>query len=140
MQQRQPQRHTGGRKKERFFTASEVAEFEYCPLAWWYQQYEPMAQADTEELFARLVELEHENDSEAPTLPEYQMIEQLLVRKGAFDEGREQHFEHAQDVEEVEEERITTGRTAGNTRLVAIVALVILIVAVVFIGAALLLR
>ena len=138
MQQRQ--RHTGAGKKERFFTASEVAEFEYCPLAWWYQQYEPMAQADTEELFARLVELEHENGSEAPALPEYQMIEQLLVRKGAFDEGREQHFEHAQDVEEVEEERITTGRTAGNTRLVAIVALVILVVAVIFIGAALLLR
>jgi hypothetical protein len=138
MQQRQ--RHTGAAKKERFFTASEVAEFEYCPLAWWYQQYEPMAQADTEELFARLVELEHENDSEAPALPEYQMIEQLLVRKGAFDEGREQHFEHAQEVEEVEEERITTGRTAGNTRLVAIVALVILIVAIVFISVALLLR
>ena len=138
MQQRQRLSSIG--KKERFFTASEVAEFEYCPLVWWYQQYEPMAQADTEELFARLVELEHENGSEAPALPEYQMIEQLLVRKGAFDEGRELHFEHAQEVKEVEEERITPSRTTGNTRLIAIVALVLFIVAVLFIGVALLLR
>src|SRR5947209_8699916 len=85
-------------KKQRLFTASEVAEFEYCPLAWWHEQFEPLAQVDTEELFARLVELEHEHGSEAPTLPEYRMVEQLLVRKGAFDEGREQHLEHADEV------------------------------------------
>src|SRR2546422_8009991 len=98
-------------RKQRLFTASEVAEFEYCPLAWWHEQFEPLAQVDTEDLFARLVELEHEHDAEAPALPEYQMVEQLLVRKGAFDEGRQQHLEHAEEVEEIQEERITTGQT-----------------------------
>src|SRR5205823_9537326 len=94
------QQHQSQMKKQRFFTASEVAEFEYCSRAWWHQQFEPFAQADTEDLFARLVELEHEHDAEAPTLPEYQMIERLLVRKGAFDEGQQQHLEHAEEVEE----------------------------------------
>ena len=138
----QRQRHSDVGKKEHLFTASEVAEFEYCPLIWWYQKNEPMAQAGTEVLFARLVELEHEHGSEAPALPEYQMIEQLLVRKGAFEEGLELHAEHAQEVEEVEEEeeRLVSGRTVGNTRLIAMVALVIFVMAVIFIGIALLLR
>src|SRR6266851_7437082 len=135
MQQRQkPQ------SRERLFTASEVAEFEYCPLVWWHQQFEPMAEADSEELFARLVELEHEHDSQAPTLPEYQMVEQLLVRKGAFDEGRQQHLEHAEEVEEIEEERITTARTSGTVRVLAVVAVIILVVAILLIIVALLAR
>jgi len=127
-------------KRQRLFTASEVAEFEYCPLVWWHEQFEPLAQVDTEELFARLVELEQENGSEAPALPEYQMIEQLLVRKGAFDEGRQQHLEHAEKVAEVQEERITTTRTAGNARLLAWIAIAILVIAVLLIVAALLVR
>src|ERR1700676_855357 len=107
------QRHTSAGKRARLFTASEVAEFEYCPLVWWHQQYEPLAQASAEELFARLVELEHENGTEAPALPEYQVIEQLLLRQGAFEEGQAQHLEHAEEDEEIEavqEERITTRR------------------------------
>ena len=84
-------------RKQRLFTASEVADFEYCPLAWWHEQFEPLAQVDTEELFAHLVELEHEHGAEARAVPEYQVVEQLLVRKGAFDEGREQHQEHAEE-------------------------------------------
>ena len=87
----------------RVFTASEVAEFEYCPLTWWHEQFEPWAHANNEELFARMVELEHEHGAQAPALPEYRMIEQLLLRRGAFDEGRRQHREHAQEVEESEE-------------------------------------
>ncbi|MEO7022268.1 MAG: hypothetical protein ABI234_19125 [Ktedonobacteraceae bacterium] len=90
------------RAHTRPFTASEVAEFEYCPLAWWHEQFEPWAHAESEELFARLVELEHEHNAQAPTLPEYCMIEQLLLRRGAFDEGRRQHQEHAEAVEESE--------------------------------------
>jgi hypothetical protein len=135
------QRHSSAGKRARLFTASEVAEFEYCPLVWWYQQYEPLAQLGTEELFARLVELEHENGTEAPALPEYQVIEQLLLRQGAFEEGQAQHLEHAEEVEAVQEERITTGRTigVGNARLVAIVALVILVLALALIGVAILL-
>ena len=135
------QRHSSAGKRARLFTASEVAEFEYCPLVWWYQQYEPLAQLGTEELFARLVELEHENGTEAPALPEYQVIEQLLLRQGAFEEGQAQHLEHAEEVEAVQEERITTGRTigVGNARRVAIVALVILVLALILIGVAILL-
>ncbi len=136
MQQRQ-QSHD---KRQRLFTASEVAEFEYCPLVWWHQQYEPLAEADTEELFARLVELEHENGTQAPALPEYQMVEQLLVRKGAFDEGRQQHHEHAEEVEEIQEERVVAARRSGNMRILGLVAAVILVLAVLLIVAAILLR
>jgi hypothetical protein len=136
MQQRQ-QSHD---KRQRLFTASEVAEFEYCPLVWWHQQYEPLAEADSEELFARLVELEHENGTQAPALPEYQMVEQLLVRKGAFDEGRQQHREHAEEVEEIQEERVVAARRSANMRILALVAAVILVLAVLLIVAAILLR
>jgi len=86
------------------FTASEVAEFEYCPLAWWHEQFEPWAHAEDEELFARLVELEHEHGTQAPGLPEYRLIEGLLLRRGAFDQGKRQHQEHAEAVEDSEEE------------------------------------
>ncbi len=127
-------------KRSRLFTASEVAEFEYCPLAWWYEQYESLAHVDTEELFARLVELEHEHGSQAPTLPEYQMVEQLLLRKGAFDEGREQHLDHAEEVEELQEELITTARTSGTIRILALAAGVMLILAILLIVVALLMR
>ena len=138
MQQRQQSQTQT--KRQRLFTASEVAEFEYCPLVWWHEQFEPLAQVDTEELFARLVELEHEHGSQAPALPEYQVAEQLLLRKGAFDEGRQQHLEHAEEVEEVQEQRITTGRTTGKTRILALIAVIILVLAVLLIVAALFLR
>ena len=127
-------------RKQRLFTASEVAEFEYCPLAWWHEQFEPLAQVDTEELFAHLVELEHEHGSEAPAVPEYHVVEQLLVRKGAFDEGREQHQEHAEEVAEAEEERIMVERAVSNARLLVWIALVLLVIAVLFIAVALLLH
>ena len=127
-------------KRQRLFTASEVAEFEYCPLVWWHEQYEPLAQVDTEELFARLVELEHEHGSQAPALPEYQMVEQLLLRKGAFDEGRQQHLEHAEEVEEAQEERIPISRTTGKLRVLVLIALVVFVLALLLIGAAILLR
>lgn len=127
--QQQQQAHLS----QRVFTASEVAEFEYCPLAWWYEQFDPMAKADTEELFAYLVELEHESGSQAPALPEYQVVEQLLLRRGAFDEGREQHREHAEEVAEIEEERHVVVRPKENTRAIALIALVILVLAILLI-------
>ncbi len=99
-----------------------------------------MAVADAEELFARLVELEHENGAQAPALPEYQMIEQILVRKGAFDEGRQQHLEHAEEVEEIEEERVVLVGRRGNMRILALIAAVIFVLAVLLIVAALFLR
>src|SRR3954468_16016184 len=91
-------------KRQRLFTASEVAEFEYCPLTWWHEQFEPLAHADNDELFAHLVELEHKHSSQAPSLPEYRMIEQLLLRHGAFEKGLQQHQEHAEAVGEMEED------------------------------------
>ena len=118
---------------QRMFTASEVAEFEYCPLVWWHEQFEPASHADTEELFARLVELEHDNDTQAPALPEYQMIEQLLVKRGAFEVGRQQHAEHAEEVAEIEEERVSVPMVSTLTRPLLLAASIIIAVAVVLI-------
>src|SRR5690348_18056219 len=119
MKSMQQRRHS--QSKQRLFTASEVAEFEYCPLVWWHEQFEPLSQSDTEELFARLVELEHEYGPQATALPEYDMVEKLLMRAGAFDEGRQQHAEHADEVAEIEEEG-RAGVSAGrSTRLLTIV-------------------
>ena len=125
--------------KQRLFTASEVVEFEYCPLVWWHEQYEPLAQVDTEYLFARLVELEQEHGAQAPALPEYQVIEQLLVRKGAFNEGRQQHMEHAEEVEEAEE--VPTGMTTTRRmRILMVIITVVLVMAILLILAALVIR
>ena len=133
----QPQR---SQSKQRLFTASEVAEFEYCPLVWWYERFEPLAQSDTEELFARLVELEHEHGPQAPALPDYQVVEQLLLRKGAFDEGQQQHREHAEAVEEVEKEMRVSARNTGKRRIMAWAAIVMILLALLFIVAAIVIR
>jgi len=133
-QQRQPQ------SKQRFFTASEVAEFEYCPLVWWHEQFEPLAQADNEELFAHLVQLEHEHGAQAPALPEYKMVEQLLLRRGAFDEGRQQHLDHAEDVEEIQEEVRRGVKTTGRMRVLAAIAVVMICLALALIVISVLLR
>ncbi len=134
------QHHKALAREQRLFTASEVANFEYCPLTWWHEQFEPLAQADTEDLFARLVELEHDHGSQAPALPEYRMVEQLLLRRGAFDEGSQQHIEHAEEVEEVQEEAYSGITIAGRMRLLAVTVVVIVLIAFLFIGAALILR
>jgi hypothetical protein len=98
------------RANRQVFTASEIGEYEYCPLAWWYSRYESHVEMETDELFAELVEMEQAHGPQAPTLPEYQFIEQLLVQRDAFEEGRRQHSEHARqvagitDLEEIAEE------------------------------------
>ena len=129
-QQRQSQ------SKQRLFTASEVAEFEYCPLVWWHEQFEPLAQANNEKLFARMVELEYEDGAQATTLPEYQMIEQLLLRRGAFEEGRQQHLDHAEEVEEIEEEEYREVKASGRARILAVFAIVLLCLALALVIAA----
>ncbi len=126
-------------QSQRIFTASEVAEFEYCPLTWWHQQFEPLAQADTEEIFARLVELEHEHGPQAPALPEYQVGEQLLLRRGAFEEGKQQHLDHADEIAEVEAERIEVVSSGDRARTLGRVALVVLALALLLIAASVLL-
>lgn len=137
----QPQQ---ARTRTHLFTASEVAEFEYCPLTWWHEQFEPWARADNEELFARLVELEHEHGTQATSLPEYRMIEQLLLRHGAFEKGLRQHQEHAEAVEdmeeEVEEEMRRSGSSRASTRLLTVAALVLSVLALLLIAFALFLR
>lgn len=104
------------RARTRKFTASEVAEFEYCQLAWWHEHFEPLVHGENNELFARMVELEHDHSSQAPTLPEYRLIEGLLLRRGAFDEGRRQHQEHAEAVADIEEERAIETRSGTQER------------------------
>ena len=117
-----------------------MAEFEYCPLVWWHEQFEPLSKSDTEELFARLVELEHEYGPQATVLPEYDMVEKLLVRAGAFEEGRQQHADHADEVAEIEEEG-RTGISAGRSaRLLTIVVAVLVVLALLLIAASVLLR
>ncbi|GAC1397423.1 MAG: hypothetical protein NVS4B12_01930 [Ktedonobacteraceae bacterium] len=125
---------------QRIFTATEVAEFEYCPLVWWHEQFEPASHADSEELFARLVELEHDHDTQATAMPEYQMIEQLLVKRGAFEVGRQQHQDHAEEVAEIEEERVSVPMVSTLTRPLLLAAVIIVAVAVVLILIALVLR
>ena len=135
MQQRQ-----NSQTKQRFFTASEVAQFEYCPLVWWHEQFEPLAQAGNEELFARMVELEYEHGVQATALPEYQIAEQLLLRRGAFEEGRQQHLDHAEEVEEIDEEIRKGERVAGRSRILVVIAIVLLCLALALVVAAIFLR
>ncbi len=126
--------------RQRLFTASEVAEFEYCPLVWWHEQFEPLAQAGNEELFARLVELEHEHGAQAPALPEYRMVEQLLLRRGAFEEGQRQHLDHAEDVEEMREEARRGVKATGRMRVITVIAVILVCLALTLIVASILLR
>jgi len=126
--------------RQRLFTASEVAQFEYCPLVWWHEQFEPLAQASDEELFARMVELEYDHGAQAIALPEYQTIEQLLLRRGAFEEGRQQHFDHASEVEEIQEEIYKGVAASGRMRILAVLTIALLCLAIVMVIAAIFLR
>jgi hypothetical protein len=132
------QRNTGSQLPTHYrgqpvFTASEIGEYEYCPLAWWYAHYEPHVDIDTEELFAELVEIEQAHGPQAPALPEYQFIEQLLLQRGAFEEGQQQHSTHAQqvaaitDLDEIAEER---QGEMGNARQLTRIRIIIIILAV----------
>jgi hypothetical protein len=132
-------RQRAQQKHKRYFTAAELAEFVYCPLVWWYEQYEPAAQEDTETLFARMVELEQEHGPRAASLPEYQLLERLLLQRGAFDSGRERHSEHSRRVEEIRQEA-RRQPLAGCGRALTLVAVALLVLAVLFIAAAFLLH
>lgn len=143
MQRHGTQHQTRQLAQQRYFTASEVAQFEYCPLVWWYEQYEEAAQTDTDDLFARLVELEHEHDTQAPALPEYQMIEQILVKRGAFDgEGGEggQASEEDEEMNEVEEEREGLPDTRALHRRLLFSSMILAVLAVACILLSLVLR
>jgi hypothetical protein len=144
------QRNTGSQlpthhRGQPVFTASEIGEYEYCPLAWWYARYEPHVDIDTEELFAELVEIEQAHGPQAPALPEYQFIEQLLLQRGAFEEGQQQHSIHARQVsaitnlDEIAEERqgeMGSTRQSAQMRIaiitLAVLAILCIVMALVF--------
>jgi hypothetical protein len=144
------QRNTGSqlpthRAGRQVFTASEIGEYEYCPLAWWYARYEPHVDVDTEELFAELVEIEQAHGPQAPALPEYRLIEQLLLQRGAFEEGKQQHSIDAQqvaaitDLEEIAEEhqgQMGTLQQISQIRTIMIItgaiAIVCIVLAIIF--------
>jgi hypothetical protein len=77
-------------------------------------------------------------------MPEYRLIEQLLLRQGAFDEGRRQHQEHAEAVEDIEEEiemeMRPSGRATVRGRVLLIAALILASLALLLIVFALLVR
>jgi len=139
------QQSTQGRS-EQVFTASEIGEYEYCPLAWWYARYEPHVEIDTEELFAELVEMEQAYGPQAPALPEYQFIEQLLVQRGAFEEGQQQESEHDKqiavltDLEELAEERQGETGIAGQIVQLRVIIVTLIVLAIVFLVMAVVLR
>ncbi|WP_126627631.1 hypothetical protein [Dictyobacter alpinus] len=91
---------------QRIYTAKEVAQYEYCPLVWWHEQYDPAVHADNDALFAQMVEIEQEYGSLAPEMPDYQVIEQILVRRGAFyeDGRRSKQLPEMEADEELDEE------------------------------------
>ncbi len=82
-------------EQRRIFSASDLAQFEYCPLAWWYEEISELAQAEPEELTQRLEELEAEYPDSVSAQPEYQVIERLLERANRFAQGREAHAKDA---------------------------------------------
>ncbi len=119
-------------KAVQIFTASEVAEYEYCPLVWWYEKYDPLVETSTEELFAHLVAMEHEHGAQATAIPEYQVVEQLLVRRGAFEaDGRIERAEQDEDAAEMEAERSDLPSGHSKMRRLQLLALVTLVIAVV---------
>jgi hypothetical protein len=119
------------------FNATEVASYDYCPLVWWNEQYEPLVHTDNDELFATLVELEHEHGTQATTLPEYQVIEQILIRRGAFtteDEPTHTGDGFAEDdADELYSEPLVTGDKLRKLQVLAVstltIALLFLLVA-----------
>jgi CRISPR-associated exonuclease Cas4 len=129
MQRQRQQQH----QSQQMFTANEVANFEYCPMLWWHEEFEPLARADTEELFARMVEMEHDHGQTATAQPEYQVIEQLLLRRGAFDEGRQGDLDDVEEVSGQEEELIEPVHTGNYMRPLILVALVMLVLALLLI-------
>lgn len=130
-------------QSQRLFTASEIAEYEYCPLVWWHEQYDTLNDAGDEELFAEMVAMEQDYGNQAPALPEYQVIERLLLRRGAFEEGRQQHLEHAEEVEEAEEiaeEQLRTSDSGFAMRKLVLAVIVLMVLALLIIAASFFLK
>lgn len=81
-------------EQQRIFSASDVAQFEYCPLVWWYEEMNELAQAEEKELLQHLEELKRNYGSSASADPEYQVLKRLLVRARRYERGVEQHIHY----------------------------------------------
>jgi|SRR5579859_6261659 len=127
-------------EQQRIFSASDLAQFEYCPLAWWYEEVSEVAQADQEELAHRLEELEDEYESAAAALPEYQVIERLIKRARLFAEGRAQHTAHAMQRQAPSPEEYTIVTPVPRAFTVLVVGLVLLTLILIGFGLLLWLR
>lgn len=68
---------------QRLIAAAELARFETCPLAWWYDRAHPLAQASGAEIARRLAVLAAVYGPGAPALPEYQLLSDLAARVAA---------------------------------------------------------
>lgn len=79
----------------RIFSASDVAQFEYCPLAWWYEEMNELAQAEEDELLQHLDELRQVYGPGALADPEYRVFKRLLVRARHYERGIAQHSGHS---------------------------------------------
>jgi len=84
--------------RERYFSAAELADFEYCPLAWWEEQTNSLADLTPMELAAHLDELRQRYGENAALLPEYQLVVRLQSRHGVLDAGHAAHEAHANQV------------------------------------------
>jgi hypothetical protein len=121
-------------EQQRIFSASDLAQFEYCPLAWWYEEVSDLAQADEAELAERLEELEDQYPASANAQPEYQVIERLLARAKRFAEGRDAQAADARgrQPEQPDAAIITTPVPRAFAALV--VGLIVLTVALIGVG------
>ncbi len=124
-------------EQRRIFSASDLAQFEYCPLAWWYEEVSELAQADAAELAERLEELEAQYPASASAQPEYQVIERLLVRAQRFEQGRDLQAADAERRRQSQPEQ--TAITAPVPRVFAAVVVVLIVLVVVLMGLGLLL-
>jgi hypothetical protein len=86
-------------EQRRIFSASDVAQFEYCPLAWWYEEMNELAQAEETELLPHLDELKRAYGPAASANPEYQVLKRLLVRARRYERGMTQHIRYSSSQE-----------------------------------------
>lgn len=90
-------------EQRRIFSASDVAQFEYCPLAWWYEEVNELAQAEEDELLRHLEELKRIYGPGASANPEYQVLKRLLVQARRYERGITQHIRYSSREEVADE-------------------------------------
>ena len=80
-------------------------------------------------------------DTQAPLQPEYQVIEQLLKRRGTFEQGRDQHAAYAEELASRAAHALRLPeKRAQHMRGLLVTAQLLLLMAVLLIVAALIFR